>query len=330
MNAWELKADLVYKGPNTAQYCDYCYTVQNEGYSPLTNPLQELIAFMKDLQDFNPASADAIAYWDTRIDLDGFLRSMALEYLMGGFDLHWYSGSNYFMYRNPTLGPANGKWQWIPTDMDGTFGSGFPFSYIPTYKNWTDFSPSDPAFPLRRGERPLIQKLILQNPQIQAKFEEVLKEIVSTVFKPEAMNPRAEAYHRMLSADAKWDLGLVRQSPGLKNNNFTFEEFNNNLIMKTRNMQSGVLPWIANMSALVAKELGFTIPAGVADRVAPPPKKGVQGNPEDEEDDTPGQDGPNGGGNGESGGKSGAGHVVMGAAMFQVVLAASLAIGLLL
>ncbi|KAG0281798.1 hypothetical protein BGZ96_001018 [Linnemannia gamsii] len=322
MNAWELKADLVYKGPNTAQYCDYCYVVQSEGYiSPPTNPLQELIAFMKDLQDFDPASTDAIAYWETnRIDLDGFLRSMALEYLLGGFDLHWYSGSNYFMYRNPTLGSISngGKWQWIPTDMDGSFGSGYPTSTIPTYKTWADFSPA----PAGRGDRPLIQKLILQNPQIQAKFDEVLKEIVSTVFKPEAMNPRAEAYHRMLSADAKWDLALVRLSTGI-NNNFTFADFNNNLKMQTKNMQSGVLPWIANMSSLVAQDLGFTIPAGVADRVIPPPKKGAQGNPEDEENDVPGQDG-------STGGKSSAGHVVMGTAMVQVVVVASLALGLLL
>ncbi|KAK3842484.1 MAG: coth protein-domain-containing protein [Linnemannia gamsii] len=313
-------ADLVYKGPTTANYCVYCYTVQNEGMSPITDPLKELITFMKDLQDFDPAAtADPIAYWnDSRLDLDGFLRAMALEYLMGAFDMYWYSGSNYFMYRNPTMGRAGagGKWQWLPTDMDGTFGSGFPTSTIPSYKTYADFTV--------RGAHPLVQKLIIQNPQIQAKFEEILKEIVSTVFKPEAMNPRAEAYHRMLSADAQWDLSLKRPSTGI-NNNFTFADFNNNLIQITKNMQSGVLPWIKNMSTLVATELKFDIPAGVADRVIPPPKKGDQGNPEDEENDTPG------GADGGSGGKNAAGHLaVAGAAIVQVVLVSSLALGLLL
>ncbi|KAG0074654.1 hypothetical protein BGZ90_010575 [Linnemannia elongata] len=321
-------ADLVYKGPTSADYCPFCYTVQNEGLSPLTEPMQELIAFMKDLQDFNPTTnPDPIGYWNnTRLDLDGFLRSMALEYLMGGFDMYWMSGSNYFMYRNPAFGPAGngGKWQWLPTDMDGTFGSGYPTSSLPSYKNNTNFAV--------RGQRPLVQKLILENPQINAKFEEILKEIVSTVFKPEAMNPRAQAYHRMLSVDAKWDTSLIRQSPGLINNNFTFDDFNNNLNQVTKNMQSGVLPWIANASALVAKELGFTIPAGVVDRVAPPPKKGDQGNPEDEEDDVPGPDGQGGnGGNGGGGSNSAAsGHVAMGAVMLQVVVVSSLALGLLL
>ncbi|KAK3806003.1 MAG: coth protein-domain-containing protein [Linnemannia elongata] len=314
--------------PTSADYCPFCYTVQNEGLSPITEPLQELIAFMKDLQDFNPTTnPDPIGYWNnTRLDLDGFLRSMALEYLMGGFDMYWMSGSNYFMYRNPSFGPAGngGKWQWIPTDMDGTFGSGYPTSTLPSYKNNTNFAV--------RGQRPLVQKLILENPQINAKFEEILKEIVSTVFKPEAMNPRAQAYHRMLSADAKWDTSLIRQSPGLINNNFTFEDFNNNLNQVTKNMQSGVLPWIASASALVAKDLGFTIPAGVVDRVPPPPKKGDQGNPEDEEDDVPGGADGQGGNGGNSGGgsNSATGHVAMGAAMLQVVVVSSLALGLLL
>ncbi|KAF9903076.1 hypothetical protein EC991_004250 [Linnemannia zychae] len=317
MNAWIEQADLVYKGPTTADYCATCYTSQNTGrFSTEADPLKELITFMKDLQDFDPtATADPIAYWnDSRLDLDGFLRCMALEYLMGAFDMYWYSGSNYFMYRNPTLGTlsSGGRWQWLPTDMDGTFGSGYPTSTLPSYKNYADFAV--------RGQHPLVQKLILQSPPIQAKFEQILKEIVSTVFKPEAMNPRAEAYHRMLTADAQWDLSLTRPSTG-KNNNFTFADFTDNLRQKTRNMQSGVLPWIANMSTLVSTELSFTIPAGVADRVIPPPKKGDQGNPEDEEDDS-----PDGGANGGANGGNSAGHLAVGAVFVQAIIVASIAL----
>ncbi|KAF9089556.1 hypothetical protein BGX23_006588 [Mortierella sp. AD031] len=330
MNAWQEKADLVYKGPATANYCATCYQSQSLGQSPINDPLWELIAFMKDLHDFNPTTTpDPIGYWNTtRMDLDIYLRSMALEYLMGAFDMHWHSGSNYFMYRNPRkTGPnGGGKWQWIPTDMDGTFGSGYPTSTIPSYKTWTNFA--DTA----QGARPLIQKLILQNAEIRALFEQTLKEIVSTVFKPEAMAPRAIAYNQMLSADAKWDTSLVRPSTGI-NNNFTFEDFNNNLNATTKDMQSGVLPWIKNMSDVVAKELAFQIPAGVADRVAPPPKKGDQGNPEDEEDDVlegPGGSNGNGDGSGSGNGNgNGNGASQVGATLLQAILVASLALFLL-
>ncbi|KAG0017311.1 Nuclear actin-protein involved in chromatin remodeling [Entomortierella chlamydospora] len=279
MNAWINKADLVYKGPDTANYDQNSYTSKNLGNNPPTNPLQELIAFMSDLQSFDPISTpDPVGYWNnTRLDLDGVMRCMALEYLMGGFDMYWYSASNYFMYKNPTLAPNGGKWQFIPTDMDNTFGSGYPTSTLPTYRNYVDFA--------ALGERPLVQKLILQNPQINALFEQTLKEIISTAFKPEAIGARAKAYNQMLSLDAQWDLSLKRMSPG-NDKNFTFADFNTNLYNVTKDMQAGVLGWVEDMTNLVAAELKFTIPQGLVDRVPPPPKKGEQGNPEEEENDS--------------------------------------------
>ncbi|KAI1317776.1 hypothetical protein EDD11_007798 [Mortierella claussenii] len=277
MNAWINQADLVYKGPTSASYDKDAYKSRNLGLSPKDDPLKELITFMADLQAFDPASdPDPVSYWNnTRLDLDGVLRCMALEYLMGGFDMYWYAGSNYFMYRNPTMAPNGGKWQFIPTDMDNTFGSGYPYIKLPSYKNYVDFT--------KNGERPLVQKLILQNPKINALFERTLKEIVSTAFKPDAIRPRAEAYNKMLQQDAQWDLALVRKSPG-KDRNVTFDDFNTNLYNKTKDMQGGIMSWVNDMSALVATELNFVIPQGLADRVPPPPKSGEQGNPEDEED----------------------------------------------
>ena len=104
------------------------------------------------------------------------------------------------------------------------------------------------------------------------------------MFKMEAILPRAKAYNQMLSLDAQWDYSLTRFSPG-KNNGYTFEDYNNNLYNRTRNMQAGVLSWVEKMTEVVAADLGFTIPASVVDRVPPPPRKGYQGSPEDEEDD---------------------------------------------
>jgi len=105
MNAWVSKADLVYKGPTTADYDQNSYKSENLGNNPETDSLKELISFMLDLQSFDAANTpDSVGYWNsTRLDLDGFLRNMACEYLMGAFDTYWYSGSNYFMYKNPSL-----------------------------------------------------------------------------------------------------------------------------------------------------------------------------------------------------------------------------------
>ncbi|OAQ27645.1 coth-domain-containing protein [Linnemannia elongata AG-77] len=284
MNAFnENKATLEYQGPHSSNYDqEISYVSQYLGKNPKEDPLKDLIELMKSLQDFDPASTpDPVGFWNnTRLDLDGVLRNMALEYLAGAFDNYWLSASNYFMYMNPTVGPS-GKWQWLPTDFDGTFGNGAPSSRFPSYKNWYDMS--------SEGPRPLVSKLILQNQQINGMFEQVLKELITTAFKPEALVPRIQAYNKMLSDDAKWDIGLKRHSDGI-NNGFTFEDFNNNLNHPTKDMTTGVIPWVTQMSALVANELGFQIPAGLVDRVPPPPKNAGSIDNDDDED----EDGPNG------------------------------------
>ncbi|KAF9937800.1 hypothetical protein BGZ67_000897 [Mortierella alpina] len=256
------QADLVYKGPTNASYDPVVYADVSLGNNPVDQPLNQLITFMADLQAFDPvATPDPIGYWNnTRLDLDGFLRNMALEYLAGAFDNYWMSGSNYFMYFNAQLG-SSGKWQWIPTDFDGTFGNGFPTSKLSSYQTFYSFTP----------DHPLVSKLIIKNKEINALFEQTLKDIVGWSFKPEGLFPRIMAYNQMLAEDYKWDLAIARTGPGV-NNNYTFDDFNNNLDNVTKDMQASLKGWITDASTLVAAQLSFTIQAGAADRVAPPPK----------------------------------------------------------
>ncbi|KAF9384184.1 hypothetical protein CPB97_005881 [Podila verticillata] len=272
-NAFINKASLEYVGPASKDYDPDCYASQNLGNNPADDPLKELISLMSDLKSFDPSAPNAIQFWnETRLDFDGVLRNMALEYLGAAFDNYWMSASNYFIYKNPTIGPA-GKWQWLPTDFDGTFGNGSPQSTVDTYKNWYDF---------KAGDHPLVSKLILQNKDINALFEQILKELVSTAFKPEALVPRIQTYNKMLSLDAQWDISLTRKSPGI-NNGFTFDDFNNNLNMRTKDMSFGLIPFVQQVSDYVAQELGFAIPAGLADRVALPAEGG---NEDDDENDS--------------------------------------------
>ncbi|KAG0084609.1 hypothetical protein BGZ93_001154, partial [Podila epicladia] len=302
-----IEADLIYRGPTGANY-DEGYDIINIGNNPITNPLQQLIAFMKDLQDFNPATTpNPIAYWnDTRLELDGFLRCMALEYLTGAFDNYWRSGSNYFMYFNPTLG-TQGKWQWIPTDFDGTLGNGYPGSIILSYQTWVEFMPYD---------HPLVSKLILNNTAINILFEQTLKELVQTVFKPEALFPRIMAYNQMLSLDYHWDVSINRTGPG-KFNGFTFDDFNNNLVNRTGHMSYSIKGWIMDMSTLVSTQLKFEIPAGVQNRVDPPPKP-TKGSGKTDGD---GAGGGGGGGDGDGNGNASGNDAAAGKSMAGGVVA---------
>ncbi|KAF9536429.1 hypothetical protein EC957_010990 [Mortierella hygrophila] len=258
-----VQADLVFKGPTNASYDASAYSKVVLGNNPATDFLQQLIAFMKDLSDYNPVNnIDPIGYWNnTRLDLDGFLRNMAIEYLTGAFDNYWMSGSNYFIYFNPKLG-TSGKWQWIPTDFDGIFGNGYPTNVQSSYQTWVNLATDD---------HPLVSKLILKTPAINTLFETILTELISTVYKPEAIFPRIMAYNQMLLADYTWDVSINRTGPGIVNG-YTVADFNDNLVNVTKDMDYGVKTWITDMSNSVSTALKFTIPAGVANRVEPPPK----------------------------------------------------------
>ncbi|KAF9430364.1 hypothetical protein BGZ94_007187 [Podila epigama] len=256
------QASLIYQP--TGIYDPLVYKSVNLGNNPVENPLSQLNQFMADLAAFDPITTpNSVAYWNERFDLDGFLRNMAMEYLAGAWDNYWSSGSNYFMYFNPKLGgPNGGKWQWIPTDFDGTFGNGFPVAFLYTYQNYNNFTPVD---------HPLVSKLIIKNKDINALFEQTLRDIVGWAFKPEALIPRIETYNKMLSEDVKWDTSIVRTGPGISNN-YTFQDFNDNLRNMTRDMSYSLIGWVSDMHSLVAKQLGVTPQSGLADRVAPPPK----------------------------------------------------------
>ncbi|KAG0010514.1 hypothetical protein BGZ80_001424 [Entomortierella chlamydospora] len=80
----------------------------------------------------------------------------------------------------------------------------------------------------------------------------------------------------MISLDAQWDFSLTRHSPGT-NLNFTFDDFNNNLVNITKEMSGALKPWVESRANAIAAELGFTIPAGTADRVTPPPRDSGKG-----------------------------------------------------
>ncbi|KAF9936503.1 hypothetical protein BGZ67_002272 [Mortierella alpina] len=269
---WQMNAplvnsqgDLKYLGPTMDQLetTQDCYKMKNLGANPPTAPMTQLVQLMMDLADFDPLAPGGRAYWESRLDLSGVLRNLAMEYLGGDWDGYWWSGSNFFLYFNPTMGDAGGKWQWIPTDFDGTFGDGDPTDTLTDYKVYADFSKHD---------RPLVSKLLFNNKEINQEFEKVLREIVGWAFKPEALFPRIEAYEKMLAKDAAWDYSIVRSSPG-KTNAWTIADFHNSIVGPVENMGLGVKPWIEGRAKQLQASLSFVVEPGTPDRVKRPVKR---------------------------------------------------------
>ncbi|KAG0321013.1 hypothetical protein BGZ99_004161 [Dissophora globulifera] len=253
---WKMNAccgkegNLEWLGPTTKSYViDDIYKNILPGKNPEDDLMQDLIKFMKDLKDFDPAkNKDPIAFWEERLDLDLFLKSMAMEYLAGAWDSYWNSGSNFQIYNDP----VTGKWTWLPTDFDDTFGTSFE-GKIESYREI-------PKLNDRGFESPLAQKLIMETPEITARFEEILKETVSYVFKPAALTPRLDAYMKMIEKDVAWDRALPRVSKG-KSEKFTAEDLPKGMGDGTKGSW-GLKKWITKRSELVQKDLEFKAAAG--------------------------------------------------------------------
>jgi len=247
------RADLQFKGTKADAYeYGHIYKRLMPGSNPKKEPMHDLINFIADIKNFDPATEkDPQGYWAKRLDLDLFLKCMAMEYLAGYWDGYWTSGSNYQMYNDP----ATKVWTWLPVDYDDTFGSSYPHDLGP-YRQ----------FP-QKSQSTLVHKLILQSPQINARFEVILKEIVAYVFKPQALLPRVTAYKNMIFDDVKWDRSLPRLNKG-DSEEFTIQDLTKG-VAEGKKDDLGLKGWIEQRTAGVEKDLKFKVLAGTPSKVQP-------------------------------------------------------------
>ncbi|KAF9303349.1 hypothetical protein BGZ74_003958 [Mortierella antarctica] len=249
------EGNLEWLGPTIKSYViGEIYKNILPGANPKDNIMKDLIDFMKVLKDYDPKKvADPIAFWEQRLDLDLFLKAMVMEYLTGSWDSYWVAGSNFQFYNDP----ITGKWTWLPTDFDDTFGTSFPgdlesYRAIPK-KNKNGF------------ESPLAQKLIIETPQINARFEKHLKEIVTYLFKPAALTPRMQAYKMVIQEDVAWDRVLPRVSKG-KSEKFTIGDLTTGLGKGVKG-HWGLRDWIQQRSDDVQEYLKFKVLPGAPTKI---------------------------------------------------------------
>ncbi|KAF9316185.1 hypothetical protein BG003_002274 [Podila horticola] len=241
-----LEATLQYNGSKTTDYHSEIYENKNLGANTKEEPMAQLISFFKDLQDFNPALPGGVDYWNKRLNLEDYLRQMAVEYLGGTWDGYWWKGNNFFMYFNPTTN----VWQWVPTDFDSTFSNGNLKDVEVSYKQFA-------ASRLKRAgkDHPLITKLIYKNKDINAMFEKILLGLAKGVFNPKALGPRIDAYEKMIQDDVKWDLAIDRSKNPGKTFGYTFNDFHGSIIGPVKNVNNGIKPWISYRAKDVPKQI---------------------------------------------------------------------------
>ncbi|MDD3122732.1 MAG: CotH kinase family protein [Candidatus Izemoplasmatales bacterium] len=114
----------------------YSYALKNNTIDGTRQNHNILIDFINDINDIDYFASHVVEL----IDVDQFLRALAIGYLLGNTDDYRYNYNNYYLYFNVYTGKA----EFIPFDLDNTLGFGKHQDLTGNYGVYYDlFSPTD-------------------------------------------------------------------------------------------------------------------------------------------------------------------------------------------
>jgi spore coat protein H len=140
------------------------------------------------------------------LDVDEFLRFLAVNALLSNFDSFLALGHNYYLY----LDPKTDRFSWIPWDLNLSFGT---FMMGGTAEQQMDLSIAHPHL----GRNRLIERLLAME-EVNRTYRAHLRRLTTTTFAPNKLNPRIEAMEKAIreevDAEAKAIAAERRPGPG--------------------------------------------------------------------------------------------------------------------
>jgi spore coat protein H len=128
---------------------------------------------------------------EAQLDVEGFLRSMAVSNLIGGWDGYGNMTHNYYLYADPSQG---GRLVWVPWDFNLTFDA----SHIG--------EPLSVTMDEVGSDWPLI-RLLMDDPIYAERYYELLGELVEGPLSAQAQEERFEVAHTLVAASAAAESG---------------------------------------------------------------------------------------------------------------------------
>lgn len=153
----------------------------------------ELLQFISDLN--TKTGAEFQTWIEGRMDVPLFLRTYAVNVVVGMWDDYWVNGNNFFFYFAP-----NGKAYFIPYDYDNTIGTSQIISNSGTQNmlTWGNMT-----------QRPLITK-ILAIPQYQTLYKSYITQLNSSsndLFHSTKSIPRIQGWQNLIGPFISNDTG---------------------------------------------------------------------------------------------------------------------------
>ncbi|GAA5798492.1 hypothetical protein HPULCUR_003896 [Helicostylum pulchrum] len=190
-------SDLSYEGVDIENYNGGQYKIKAGKHKKRISSYEYLQEFIKFINETS-VSTTSESEWEKKLDVDGFLRAMAIENVLGLSDGYMPSANNFYLYRDPN---QNNRFTYIAADMDSTIGNGIYLLDLMLSGNYSEH----PGFFFR----PLTRK-IFSYPNYLNKYKEYILKFTQTLVNPSIMFPYIDSVVDMIRPDVEWDQSLPR------------------------------------------------------------------------------------------------------------------------
>jgi len=203
-------------------------------------------------------------------DIDTFFKAIAMQYLTGHWDSYWFYSTNFAVYDDPTESTeSTNKFYFICQDWDGTFG----LNISPVYTRYADEEFTSISYKryvnIEWGvdtndapHRYAIDKL-LSNPKLQARFEEILTDIVKYIMNPTDFNKRLDAFVERFRDEVEFTFNVTPWRKGTEDIKWTMDDFERNINYRGRHGASyGLKEFVYKRASFINKEFNLGLELG--------------------------------------------------------------------
>jgi len=180
-------ADLNYISDNPDDY----KPVNGTAYELKTNQEADNYADLANFIDVlnNTSDANLPAELEKIFNVNNFLKYLAVEYFIGHWDGYSYNKNNFYLYNNP----VSGKFEFIPYDVDNTFGIDWFGTDWSTRNIYAWENPAE--------NRPLTSRL-LANQVYLDRFSYYMNQLLDSIAHPDTLFPRIDELKSLITQAA--------------------------------------------------------------------------------------------------------------------------------
>ena len=182
---------------------------------------------------------------ESRFDVHNYLKALAVEKCVRSWDSYWGGGNNYYLYEHP-----DGKWRWIPWDMNETFQDIKVLSGTTILNGYLIPTP-------QIDERPLLKK-IFQFDEYKEEYLNYACDFIQTKFNLNNLGPYLLKRHNLIDETYRADPNKLNTYSSFQN---SLTEENEDVVSLTKSSfvlrirYPGVFPFIQMQREWVVQQL---------------------------------------------------------------------------